>query len=235
MKPINFFPKFNALTPYDLNVDMHLHSTWTDGKNTVAEIAKKANDIGLHSISITDHIRKDSTYFNDYKKEINLLNEQDDLNIYVGFEAKVEDFIGNIDVKQECIKVADIVILSVHRYPLGRKLYHASDFKKDIAQEIELELALAALKKGGFNVLGHPGGMSLTHHKAFPKSFFEEIIIECKRNEIAFDFSGRYHGSEIDIIFPLLKKHNPYVSIGSDSHSISPMGEWRKILENYIK
>ena len=68
---------------------------------------------------------------------------------------------GNIDVKPEVVQEADIAILSVHRYPLGSKLYNASEFKKNIAQEIELELSLAGLKKGGFNVLGHPGGIAV--------------------------------------------------------------------------
>lgn len=235
MKEVNFFTRFNELNENDLKVDFHLHSTWTDGKNSVKEIIQKAKEEGLHSIAITDHIRKESTYFNEYKKEIDTLNDNNKLNIYTGFEAKVEDFLGNIDVKPEVAHEADIAILSVHRYPLGSKLYNASEFKKEIAQEIELELSLAALKKGGFNVLGHPGGMSLTYHKEFPVAFYEEIIIECKKNDIAFDFNGRYHREEVDKIYPLLKKHNPYVSIGTDSHNINPMGKWNRLLGDLIK
>ena len=235
MKPVSFFPKFNDIDRNALNVDFHLHSIWTDGENTVHEIVNRAKEMGLHSIAITDHMRKASTYFDDYKKEIDFLNSKEDLNIYVGFEAKVEDFLGNIDVQQAVIKEADIAILSVHRYPLGGKLYNASEFKKNIAQEIELELSIAALRNGGFNVMGHPGGMSLSYYKEFPVEFYEEIIVECKKNEIAFDFNGRYHEREIDIIYPLLKKHNPHVLIGTDSHNINPMGKWNKILVDYIK
>ena len=77
----------------------------------------------------------------------------------VGFEAKVTDFMGNIDVTSEVVTKADIAIVSVHRYPLGNKLYDASEFQKKIAQEIELELSLSAIKKRGLNVLGHPAGM----------------------------------------------------------------------------
>lgn len=234
MKPINFFPKFNALNLQSLNVDFHLHSTWTDGNNTVEEIVTKAKECSLHSIAITDHIRKGSTYFDNYKQEIDGFNAQEDLNIYVGFEAKVEDFFGNIDVSPEVTQKADIAILSIHRYPLGSKLYNASEFKKNIAQEIELELSIAALKKGGFNVLGHPGGMSLISHKEFPIHFYEEIIIACKKNEIAFDLNGRYHRNEIENLYPLLQKHNPFIAIGTDSHSIDPMGGWNKTLRDYI-
>ena len=125
---------------------------------------------------------------------------------------------------------ADIAIVSVHRYPMGRRLYNASEFKIEVAQELELELSLAALNKGGFNVLGHPGGMSLTYFKVFPNSFYEEIILTCKNNDIAFDFNGRYHRREIQVLYPLLRKYNPHVSIGTDAHIKNKMGLWNEQL-----
>jgi putative hydrolase len=234
MKPVNFFPRFNALDSHSLQVDFHLHSTWTDGKNSVPEIIEHAKQNGLNAIAITDHIRKQSTYFDEYKKEIDFLNDQEEIDIYVGFEAKVADFFGNIDVQEKVAQEADIAIVSVHRYPLGSRLYDASEFKQKIAQEIELELSLAALRKGGFNVLGHAGGMSLTYFKEFPISFYEEIILECIKNEIAFDFNGRYHAREIENLYPLLQKYNPYICIGTDSHNINPMGKWNKQLGSFL-
>ncbi len=234
MKSIDFFPKYNNLKNEDLKVDFHLHSTWTDGKNSVPEIIEHAKSNGLNSLAITDHIRKTSTYFDEYKKEIDFLNNNSDINIYKGFEAKVNDFEGNIDVKNKVVEEADIAIVSVHRFPIGRKLYNASEFKSSVAQEIELELSIAALNKRGFNVLGHPGGMSLAFFNEFSADFFEEIIMACAKNEIAFDLNGRYHSNQIDILHPLLKKYNPHVSIGTDAHNILGMIDWNKKLEGYI-
>jgi putative hydrolase len=234
MKSISFFKRFNELSSTYLDTDFHLHSTWTDGKNTIQEIVNIAHKNHLNSIAITDHIRKESTYFDDYEKEIQFINSQSDIDVHVGFEAKVADFFGNIDVKREVSERADIAIVSVHRYPLGNRLYKASDFKKEIAQEIELELSLAALNKGGFNVFGHAGGMSDTHFKEFPVDFYEKIIRCCLKNEIAFDLSGRYHLKRLDVLCPLLNKYNPFISIGSDSHNIKPIGRWNRQLKEYI-
>ena len=52
MKPVNFFPSFNTLKLESLNVDFHLHSTWTDGKNTVAQIISRAKECGLNPSAV---------------------------------------------------------------------------------------------------------------------------------------------------------------------------------------
>jgi len=235
MKNISFFKKFNELDNISLNVDFHLHSTWTDGKQSIEEIFEYAKKKGLGAIAITDHIRKESTYFDSYKKLIDKLkNSNNECNIYCGFEAKVSDFQGNIDVQNYIINNSDIAIASVHRFPLGKNLYNAIEFKKNIAQEIELELTIAALNKGGFNVMGHPGGMCLRYFKEFPKSYLEKIIVACKKNEIAFDLSGSYHKNILKELLPMLKKHNPHDSIGSDSHSIYKMHYWNQQLKKLI-
>lgn len=235
MKPVDFFPLYNDLDKNHIKVDYHLHSTWTDGKNTVEEIVNKATENNLDSIAITDHIRKDSGYFDDSYNEIIELRKKSSINIYSGFEAKIEDFHGNVDVLDSVTEKADIAIASVHRFPIGQKLFAAKNFSKEISQEIELELSLAAIKKQQFNVLGHAGGMSIIAHQDFPVEFFEEIIIECKKNGIAFDFSGRYHRNHVEVIGALLKKHNPHVSIGTDSHSINKMFVWNERLKDIIE
>ena len=128
-----------------------------------------------------------------------------------------------------------MAIASVHRFPIGQRLYSASEFKSNISQEIELELSLAALNMGGFNVLGHPGGMSLAVHNEFNQSFFEEIIVLCSKKNIAFDLNGRYHCNQLHVLLPLLEKYNPYISIGTDSHSIKSIGCWNNILKGHIR
>jgi len=42
--------------------DYHIHTTFSDGKNSVDEIAKSSKKIGLLEIGITDHVRKNITY-----------------------------------------------------------------------------------------------------------------------------------------------------------------------------
>jgi putative hydrolase len=227
---MKYFQRFNDVTDEYLRTDKHMHTTWTDGQSTVAEMAHQAQKMGLTCIAITDHIRKNSTYFNDYHDEIRRLNHEYDVEILVGFEAKVTGFCGAMDVDPKVAGQSDIRVASVHRFPLGRNLYAPDHFDKKTCQEIELELAMAAIRRREANVLGHPGGMSLRKYGEFPLEFFDEIIQACAEHEMAFDFNCSYHSHLIEDLKAVLGKHNPFVSFGSDAHHRDKLGGWLKLL-----
>ena len=69
MRP-RFFERFSRLTNRDLLVDMHVHSTWTDGVDPVKALVGRARQLGLTRVAITDHCRRGSTYQKAYAREI---------------------------------------------------------------------------------------------------------------------------------------------------------------------
>lgn len=231
---MKFFRKYSSINSDYLHSDKHIHSCWTDGDGSIWNIANQYKNIGVKQIAITDHIRKSSTYFDAYYNEIKKVGNELGNEILVGFEAKVMDFNGNIDVLSSVHKKADIQIVSVHRFPMGRKLFNPGDFSKRTCQEIELELSIAAINNGGFNVLGHPGGMSLRTFNEFPVAFFEEIISLCKKKDVAFDLNTNSHIPVLNDLIPLFIKHDPYISIGSDLHKMKDINKNIPILKKYI-
>ena len=207
-----------------------MHSTWTDGVGSIEENILAARKKGLNQIAATDHIRHTSTYFEGYSEEIRALRERLDFPVYIGFEAKVNDFQGTIDVSDADLQRSELSICSVHRYPIGKKLIPAKAFSSQVSQEIELELTIAALSRGGFSVMGHPGGMSLRTHNEFNMEYFEEIIDACQKNGIAFDFNSSYHQDVKQDLVELFKKYDPLISIGSDAHHPDLIGNASKSL-----
>jgi putative hydrolase len=221
--------RFNAVGISDTYADLHIHSAWSDGANSIAEIVQEARLKNLRIIAITDHVRRESTYFTDYCAEIRKMGASD-LSILIGFEAKIRDFQGNLDVSDEVRMSSDIQIGSVHRFPMGRKLLSPKDLGRCICQEIELELSIAAIKKQQMGILGHPGGMSLKEFGEFPMEFFREIAAECSRNDIMFELNSAYHAGIYVDLQPILQEYNPYVSFGSDAHTLAEIGKWSTIL-----
>jgi putative hydrolase len=230
----SYFKRFNSIDLGYIYTDKHIHSVWTDGQDTIAKIAKKAKDLDLRHIAIVDHVRKDSNYFDAYSGEIKKVAKKSKVDILTGFEAKIEDFQGNMDVSEKSVKEAQIRVASVHRFPIGKRLYLPTMFNKKICQEIELELTIAAIKRNKFNVVGHPGGMSLQTYQSFPIDFFEAIIIECKRKGIAFEINSKYHLVVLSDLIRLLKRHNPLVSLGSDAHCVNDLGKCTNIFRKVI-
>ncbi len=78
------FKKYSEINREYFYTDLHMHSTWTDGKKTVSEMVGKANKLSLTSIAITDHIRETSTYFNKYYDEICQIRKDNSMKIFIG-------------------------------------------------------------------------------------------------------------------------------------------------------
>lgn len=114
-------------------IDLHIHSVYSDGKNTIEEIVQKAIENGFDIIGISDHsytsfdesycIKKDS--IEKYLEEINLLKDkyQDKICIYAGIE---QDFYSD-----DCTKGFDYKIGSVH-YLKVNDTYIPVDESKEI-------------------------------------------------------------------------------------------------------
>jgi len=224
--------RFNTVDNGYLLIDRHIHSLWTDGEGTLEQIILKAENLGLKQIAFTDHIRKSSTYFDNYYSTIETLRKKHNLEILIGCEAKIKDFDGELDIPQNVIEKAEIIIASVHRFPLGRGLHSPKEFNKDVCQKIELELIMSAINNTNnrANILGHVGGMSIRAHNEFPMKFFEEIIIECNKSNKVFEINYSYHFNIFNELKEVLKIHNPFVIFSSDAHKIDHVGIWSNIL-----
>ena len=84
-------------------INMHLHSSFSDGENSPEEMVQEACRIGYVEITITDHVRRTSDWMDNYCREINRLKEVylSKIKIYSGIEAKVINLQGEVDARRE--------------------------------------------------------------------------------------------------------------------------------------
>ena len=57
------FVQFRSLKPELVNVELQVHTTWTDGRSTIAEQLESAQQRGLATIAFTEHERRDTNWF----------------------------------------------------------------------------------------------------------------------------------------------------------------------------
>ena len=227
---MELLPEFNSLTSDYILTEGHVHSTWTDGTNTLAELAEEAEQIGLKRLFFTEHIRSMSTYYEDYLKEVARIAKSSKIKIQVGFESKIADYQGSLDIPDIAAAKADIIIGTVHSVPTKDGLKHPKTMERGDLEKAEYELATSMLNARTADVLGHAGGMSLSIFGKFDFDLLEKLIAKCAETGVAFEINSRYHAQILDWLWNKLEHYNPKISLASDAHSLKEIGNCSKMI-----
>jgi len=117
----------NLVNYNDIKGDLHCHTNWSGGFNSIEEMARKAMSLNYSYIGITDHTKYlrienglDEKRLKEQRKEIDLVNKKIKINILQGCEANILAD-GSIDIKDSTLKELDFVIAGIHsHFKLGR-------------------------------------------------------------------------------------------------------------------
>jgi DNA polymerase (family 10) len=163
------------LIGYDaIKGDLQLHTKWTDGENTIEEMAEAAKALGYSYIAITDHYSKmviagglNEQQIRKEMHEIEKINEKiEGIEILKGAEVDI-DADGNLQAKESVLKDLDVVVASVH-----------SNFNQ--TKQKMTERLIKAIESGYVTILGHPTGRKIRTKKSFPIDM-DELFEASKR------------------------------------------------------
>lgn len=214
-------------------LDMHVHTNWTDGKNSVNEILKAADENNLSHIFFSEHSRKESgNWFLEFKRQILNGNKKFKCKGIVGTEVKVLNLKGDLDISDSIARNSELIMASVHRFPGEKNLSSSKiNYDKDEVIKIEYNLSMAALENPQTNILGHPFGMSLKRFKVIPPlKLFEQLIKKTASEKKAFEINIGYHTNIVELI-QLSLKNSCLISIGSNAHTTQEVGK----INNFLK
>jgi len=140
------------VTVDDIRGDLHVHSDWTDGTATIAEMAAAARARGYAYMALTDHSRRQTmSHGLDPAKVAKQAREIDRLNaglkgftILKGIEVDIlKD--GALDLPDATLATLDVVIASVHSF-------------FDLPREAQTERIVRAMQNRHVSIVGHPTG-----------------------------------------------------------------------------
>ena len=160
----------------------HNHSTWSDGSNSLLEMAQKAKQLGLQFISFNDHcgpmgITNPLTEkrLAGYLKEIDAVRKKVGIRVFSGVEIDIlKD--GTLPLSAKRLKELDVVIASVH---LATKM-SAMEMTKRVCSVME---------KYPINILGHPTDRILNERP--PINLNLDVVFEtAKRNNVFLEING---------------------------------------------
>ena len=205
--------------------DTHMHTKYTDGRDSVAEMHATAVDAHLDVIVFSEHVRRSSVdWFHDFAAEVRAM-PSDRCRALVGVEARIESFDGSLDLADEIASACDAVVASVHRFPdKGGNRVDFKDVEPETALKWEYELSMAALENPSTMILGHPFGMSLQRYRVVPPDdMVRDVIAQAGRHGKAFELSGVYHPNLWHYV-TMCCEAGTRVVLGSDAHSTGEVG-----------
>jgi histidinol phosphatase-like PHP family hydrolase len=228
--------KASQIWGVDLRVENQVHTSWTDGKNSVPEMENSAQRNDLRVLVFTEHTSSDSgNWFPNFVHEVNSLPISE-LEIYVGTEVRIKDFSGGIDLNEDVEQLSQVILASVHRFPdkAGKPIEFSSINHTSSVCDTELALMSAAIRTKRAHIIAHPFGMSLRRYNQKPTVLHWEKLIEvATEHEVALEFNSKYHQDDFSILERYIGS-DCLISLGSDAHSIYEVGECSKKVIKFL-
>jgi DNA polymerase (family 10) len=197
----------------DLKGDLQIQTNWTDGSNSIKEMAEQAKKMGLKYIVISDHSKSlaiarglDEDMLMMQGKEIDKLNEQDaEIKILKGVELNIlKD--GTLDISDRVLESLDVVGAAVHSH-------------LNLGEEEMTKRVLKAIKNPNVDILYHPTARELQKREPIQLDM-ERIIEATKESGTVLDIDS--YPDRLDLKDEHIRRAvevGAKLGISSDSHS----------------
>ena len=209
------------VNPAGIQSDLHVHSTWSDGKNSIAEMAEAGIQRGLSFIAICDHSPfllskyQDASYFYEQAEEIARVNQDlaGQFTVLKGVEVDIMPD-GTLDLPVELLEKMDLVVASMH-------------VQLDQPREIATARLIRAIENPYVNIIGHPGGriypmldvIDLDWERVYRAASFNQVALEINSHKSHPIFDDKKARAAADM--------GVYIALNSDSHNSGMMANSR--------
>ena len=206
----------------DLRGVLHVHSTWSDGQNTIREMAEACIARGLHYLGMTDH-SKAAAYAGGLNEdalrrqgeEIDHLNEEFAGRLFIlkGTECDIlKD--GSLDLEDDVLAKLDFVVASIH-----------SNF--NLSPDEQTKRMLHAISNPYVNIIGHPTGRILLGRVGYTLDM-EAVIDAALAQGVSIEINA--HPSRLDMDWRLVYRAGQKgmkIPIDPDAHALAGLDDMR--------
>jgi len=196
----------------DILGDLHMHTTATDGKCSIREMARAAQERGYKYVAITDHSKalamangmNEKRVLEQIQEIRKAEKEFENFRIFAGTEVDIHQN-GMLDMDDEVLAQLDAVVASVHSH-------------MNLPAEQMTERLLRAFENPYLRILGHPTGRLVLRREPFT-FYMEAILKEARRRNIAMEINSFPDRLDLkDHHVRLAKQHGVKIVISTDSH-----------------
>ncbi|GBD35907.1 DNA polymerase/3'-5' exonuclease PolX [bacterium HR36] len=209
----------------ELHGTFHCHTDWSDGRNTLEEMAEAARALGWQFLGIGDHSQSlgvarglDVERVRQQHAEIDRLNKKwKDFRLLKGTECDILPD-GRLDYPDEVLDLFDYVVVSVH-----------SHFK--MSREEMTERILRAIRHPKVTMLGHATGRLLLRRDGYPVDL-DRILKAAAEHQVMIEINGQPDRMELDWVHVKhAKSLGVMLVLNPDAHSTAELKYVRYALD----
>jgi len=198
----------------DLQGDLHVHTNWSDGANSLEEVAQAARDAGYRYVAITDHskglgIARGLTEerLREQVAAITRLNQNlEGTQLLAGIEVDIRAD-GSLDMPDDILADLDVVIAAVH-----------SSLNQE--QEKMTRRVMRAIENPHVDVIGHPTGRLLGEREPIAVDM-EALLLAAARHGTIMEINAMPDRMDLkDLHVFRARELGVKLSLGTDAHSI---------------
>ncbi|MBW2988387.1 DNA polymerase/3'-5' exonuclease PolX, partial [Candidatus Woesearchaeota archaeon] len=201
----------------DIKGDLHIHSDWSDGRDSIRRLAQKCIELGYEYMGVCDHVGRlriagalDYNGLREQWKEIDQLNKElAPFRILKGAEVNI-DKKGNIDLPEDVLKQLDIVVASIHFGFKGSE----EEMTKRICKAMENPYVTCIGHPTG-RMIGIRPGYALAMERVFEKARATGTLLEINSHPARLDLNDVHAKGAIE--------HTMLV-INTDAHALEHLG-----------
>ncbi len=196
----------------DLRGDLQMHTTESDGRHSIEQMAQAAHKMGYEYVAITDHSKAvtvangmDEARTREHARRIRAAKVSG-IRILAGIEVDIlKD--GRLDLADEVLAELDIVVASIHSF-------------MNMERAEITERMLAAIENPYVQIIGHPTGRILLRRDAMAYDM-ERILDAARRRGVIMECNAAPDRLDLkDAYLRMAKDRGVRVVISTDAHSI---------------
>ena len=216
--------------------DMHVHSTFSDGRDTIQENTAEAERLGLIELTCVDHVRKDTDWVPDYVIEVRRVSTTTLVRLSCAVEAKLLDVAGNLDLPAD-LQGIDAVYVADHQVPLIDGPHTPSEVKAMISEgTLSADEAIEAIVTATANSLRADYPVVIAHlfsilpklalaEEEVPLVLIEDLAASTSQSGAQIEVSERWRCPSTRTLRPFLER-GVQLLLSTDSHRSDTIGRY---------
>jgi len=205
------------VTLKDIRGELHVHSTSTDGHDSIRDMAEAAAKLGYEYIAMTDHSQHVTVARGmDAKRMIRQVREIDALNpklkgivVLKGVELDIlED--GRLDLPDDVLQELDVIVCSVH-------------YKFNLPREKQTERIIRAMDNPHFQILSHPTGRLINERRPYEVDL-EKVMRAAKERNVSIELNAHPDRLDLDDVHcQAAREMGIKIAISTDAHRVDDL------------